>query len=463
MSGSLEATLTTLGAEVVGLGVPRTAVVVALERMKRKPMVAVAGRVKAGKSTLVNAIVGRKVAATDDVECTRVSTHYEFGEPEAAFVHLLDGSPPVEVPLTNGMLPNELPWPTDAISHAVVRLPEAALTDVTLVDTPGLGTTTEANERATLREILGSENGGVRPESLIYVFRGARFADDIDFLAQFVGRAGIGSSSVIGVLSHADRVGPSDVDAATLGPARSYAARLLDEHRTQLADVVPVAGLLAEAARAGQIRERDAAAMVELTEIDEFDLELGEVPDPVAHGRLRRVLGDFGIRHGRAAAKDGAGGLIEWAEGSSGIRSLHEALTMHLVRRDRAAAGRRTLAYLEAAAYLTDDPMPVIRRISDARSLPELHPIQELDAWELLHARHPGHDLLAVLDTLLRAANDGEGLGRQLDTPRDELRDRAIDLAGQANRAAALSSDAVVVNAARTVARSYALIARRNR
>src|SRR5690606_18296035 len=46
----------------------------AMERLDGPLVVAIAGRVKAGKSTLLNALVGRAVAATDAGECTRVVT-----------------------------------------------------------------------------------------------------------------------------------------------------------------------------------------------------------------------------------------------------------------------------------------------------------------------------------------------------------------------------------------------------
>ena len=47
-----------------------------LTRFDEPLRVAIAGKVKAGKSTLLNALVGEEIAPTDAGECTRVVTWY---------------------------------------------------------------------------------------------------------------------------------------------------------------------------------------------------------------------------------------------------------------------------------------------------------------------------------------------------------------------------------------------------
>ena len=51
----------------------------AADRMADPLRVALVGRAKAGKSTLLNALVGDLVAPTDAAECTLVATEYHDG------------------------------------------------------------------------------------------------------------------------------------------------------------------------------------------------------------------------------------------------------------------------------------------------------------------------------------------------------------------------------------------------
>jgi replication fork clamp-binding protein CrfC len=59
---------------------PARPVLRGLIRQLQQPLsVAVVGAVKAGKSTLVNALIGRRIAPTAATECTRVVTWYRHG------------------------------------------------------------------------------------------------------------------------------------------------------------------------------------------------------------------------------------------------------------------------------------------------------------------------------------------------------------------------------------------------
>ena len=64
---------------------------VQLRRLDEPLRVAIAGKVKAGKSTLLNALVGEQVAPTDAGECTRVVTWYRDGATPRIVLHPRDG------------------------------------------------------------------------------------------------------------------------------------------------------------------------------------------------------------------------------------------------------------------------------------------------------------------------------------------------------------------------------------
>ena len=67
--------------------VPRPARRNSPQRLTGPLRVAIAGKIKAGKSTLLNALVGEELAPTDAGECTRIVTWYRRGDQPQVTVH----------------------------------------------------------------------------------------------------------------------------------------------------------------------------------------------------------------------------------------------------------------------------------------------------------------------------------------------------------------------------------------
>ena len=360
--------------------------------------VAVVGRIKAGKSTLVNALLRQRVAPTDVGECTKVVTWYRYGVPEQLEVVLHDGSRLVRALLPDGSLPPDLPVDLSDVDHLEVALSIDALQDLTLIDTPGLASTSTARSAST-RELLaldGASRGAVAAaDVLLLVLPVEPRADEIDVLARFDEQfQGVARSALnaVGVLSRIDQ---SPVPAAEV-PARAaaLARRLVEDHALQLAAVLPVNGLLAETASCGVLTERDVQALRELAAIgrDRLDLLLlsadrfvqaaAEVPSAV-RDRLLELLDLHGLERalelvgtaGSAGALTGA--LLE----HSGFEALRREVFAEFARRSAVHKASWALGALLRARL--DEPADAARVRDVVEQLllhPDLHAVRVLRA-----------------------------------------------------------------------------------
>ncbi len=123
--------------------------------------VAIAGKVKAGKSTLLNALVGENVAPTDASECTRVVTWYRNSHVYRVTAAMFEG-PPVELRFRRSERALEVDLegrPADAIQYLDVEWPSARLEDIVLIDTPGLASISDDVSRRTERFLASDEEG----------------------------------------------------------------------------------------------------------------------------------------------------------------------------------------------------------------------------------------------------------------------------------------------------------------
>ena len=121
-----------------------------LERFERPLTVGFAGLIKSGKSTLLNALVGARVAASDPSECTQTVTWYRYGETPRVAVHPRSGRS-WESPAMAGRTGLQVDLrgaPVDEIDHVDVWWPAPALRARTLIDTPGPRRPVRASRRA---------------------------------------------------------------------------------------------------------------------------------------------------------------------------------------------------------------------------------------------------------------------------------------------------------------------------
>ncbi|MCQ6273149.1 dynamin family protein [Pseudarthrobacter sp. R1] len=242
-------------------------------RLAEPLRIAIAGMVKAGKSTLLNAIIGEEIAPTDTGECTRIITWYRHGHTPRITLYPLDGKPRT-LPLkrVDGRLVFVLgEVQARDVERLDVEWPSPALRNMTLIDTPGIASLSEdVSARSTT--FLAPGDSQSEADAIIYLMRHMHAAD-LRFLESFrdteAGRSG--TVNAIAVLARADEVGGGRIDS--LLSAGEIADRYRHDHnlRKLALGVVPVAGLLAQSART--MRQQDFAALQLLAGLDRADRE----------------------------------------------------------------------------------------------------------------------------------------------------------------------------------------------
>ena len=355
------------------LGPSARATVLDVRRRLDQPLrVAIAGRLKAGKSTLVNALIGRRVAPTDVGECTRVVTQFRYGTADRVEVVRRDGSR-VALPLDeSGMIPQRLGVPSRDVAVVDVTLTSDNLRTLTVVDTPGLSSTStavsEGARRALLGEDLDDDSAGaiLGAEAIVYVFTQAVRADDLQALEAFRAvSARLASNPInsLGLFNKVDKLVAGAADPwPVAGPLAADQAQVL---RRVISDVVPVVGLLAETTEAGRLTAADCEALralarlpaaeraVLLASVDLFTTRDCPVPREQRERLLHRLdLYGIGFALAQLAARPqlASGDLVRMLYQASGFPRLRHTLDQAFRWRTDAIKAGWALSTLEKLA-----------------------------------------------------------------------------------------------------------------
>ncbi|SDO05507.1 dynamin family protein [Geodermatophilus sp. DSM 45219] len=416
-------------------------------RLDEPLRLALVGRVKSGKSTLLNALVGARVAPTDAGECTRVVTHYRHGATPRVELHGTDGGRrTLPVRRADGGLRLELGGtPPEEVAQLVVDWPADDLRPATVVDTPGIASLSTGTSTRT-REFLGTDQGPAGADAVVFLTRQPQ-PEDVAVLAAFqAGTGGAGAlTTTITVLSRADEVGAGRLDA--LAAAESVARRMSADPQVRAVSsaVLPVAGLLALAGRT--LRHGDFVALRTLASADQQQVSRmlltadrftrADAPVPLSvevRAALLDRLGLFGIRLSVALVRTGvpdASALADELLARSGLAELQRLLRVQFTERGtqlRAGTALRLLADVldEHPLPADDDLRADLERLRLAT--PDLAELDLLARSRAAAGPLPEH-LRAEAEGLLGAAGTGPAarLGLPEGTPDGQLRRAALD------------------------------------
>ncbi len=400
-------------------------------RLDEPLRVAIAGKVKAGKSTLLNALVGEELAPTDAGECTRIVTWYADGHTYAVTAHLTDGTAePRPFTRRSGAVQISLGRPAEQVDHLEVRVPSARLRRHTLIDTPGIASLSTDVSLRTMAFLEAEGERATQTDAVIYLLRHMH-GSDVRFLESFHGDGLANGTPVtaVGVLSRADEIGGCRLDA--MAAAGRVAARYAaDERLRRLCPVVvPVAGLLGMAGATLREDEFRVLARVAALPMDDV-VELLLTADRFAssgeqHSRLLGRLGLFGVRLSvrliREKTVPDAAGLARALTEHSGIDRLREVFAAQFVGRSEVLKARSALAVLDECLLPGSALAAGAERIrASAHEFVELRLLHQLRSGRL-----PGTDAqLAEMDLLLGGAGGSAAarLGLPADAPPERIR-----------------------------------------
>ena len=368
-------------------------------RLNQPIRIALAGTLKAGKSTLVNALVGENIAPTDATEATRIVTWFRHGPtPKVTANH--HGGRRTHVPITRGAgLTFDLGSldPAD-VADLDVEWPATELIDATIIDTPGTSSLSRDVSERTLR-LLVPDDGVPRVDAVVFLLRTLNAADIalLKQIGELVGGSS-GALGVIGVASRADEIGAGRLDA--MMSAKDVATRFTTEmDKTGICQaVVPVSGLLALTART--LRQSEYVALEKLAAVDAAELNKAMLSvdrfvrddstlpvDAPTRAQLLDRFGMFGIRISIAVLRAGVADSVALADElleRSGLVALRDVIDQQFAQRSELLKAHTALLALRrfvevnpirATPYIVADIDPLL---ADTHAFEELRLLSQL-------------------------------------------------------------------------------------
>jgi hypothetical protein len=411
--------------------------------------IAVAGRLNAGKSTLVNALLQQELSPTDATESTKIVTWFRHGNVDQTLLFADGGELP---PLPGCDITGALAWAQQSLDDTIgpvtrieVRSSNGILRHYAIVDTPGLDSTSDFDARSidALREA----------DVLIFVTPQPSSEDGIAFARL---RDAVPWLPALGVLSRIDESGNGRDD----DPWQT-ARRNADDSQHQLGAnvsmVIPVIGLLGKTALADGFTEtKDMPPLRRLHEYELTDPSAVErytaldFAEGKAHplsaeegDRLVRLLG----RHGIAAAlrelrsgKTGAQELLDALLPVSGVDVLLAQLRLQFLSVADPLRARDAIRKLDEVAWQPADPSEskALARLRDDLAVAAADPrfllldiVDNLTAYATAKWQGAGTDPTDELTCLVTGTSTTAKLGLPDRTPVDQVQKALIERIGK--------------------------------
>lgn len=451
-------------------------------RLKQPLRVAVVGLIKAGKSTLMNGLLGQALVPTGAVEATFNVNVFRYGEKPEIRIHYKDGRPPETRPFA------DLEMATRRSEERMEELLEIAYIEVfhrsealkllDLVDTPGLASTYQDDSENTRRflQIHGDSitattmAEAASADASLYLFNQSVSETDIRTVEAFLGDMAtrLTPMNALGVLTKVDmywklpvegghEIEEEEKEIDPIQKGRAITERLMRDHprlRNAFYEMRPVCGLLGEGA--SSLTEEEFDTLKRLVALDDgqegspvrqlfrsdqrFVRDLPGVTVPTEErALLLKRLGLYGVWLAFNALSEGEKSLDEMKASlfaQSGTARIRERVVQHFGNRAALVKIASILTNLRARSRAL--PKDLSRQERDAverfvGTLERLevteHAFQELralrDYFDGLLQFSPEESRRLLAHTGENGMEVWEKLEASPDTPPDELERRA--------------------------------------
>lgn len=214
---------------------------------------AIAGKVKAGKSSFLNALLGVDLAMVGTTETTATINYFKYGYPEdpdkPVIVYWNDGRDPEAQ--TKEFLDSLQGYDKDVLERAIkidhleYLVPDKRLKHITLIDTPGFGSVEDVHEQRTagyfnpqltdLRELHTRQSDSLAEgaDAVVYISTPVPESSAQKFFGEYI--PNISAINAIGVMTQIDRENNAGSEVIN-----RMVKTLASSYRRELSTVVPV-------------------------------------------------------------------------------------------------------------------------------------------------------------------------------------------------------------------------------
>ena len=284
--------------------------------------VAVVGRFKAGKSTLLNALLGRQLAAVGATEATATLNVFDHGDNADTFVAHWRDRLPETMPLSELASFTGEPTRARQVTHLGFTASSPILERMRLVDAPGIGSVIDEHDVAARSAFVAphdverarrnTQSAIGRADAVIVVLPGTVKETDRGLLDDFGAGTrlpGQGAFNSIAVFQKWETLGGGDQRADPVALAAAGAKKYLQILEGKVAMLTPVSGMLHQIATGGADVGRAIDALAVLAD-----------PSRTPDAAFRR-LATMGEAQFRGEVRDAPLGAAERAALLDGLRS----------------------------------------------------------------------------------------------------------------------------------------------